>query len=910
MPKVIDFNGQRVEFPDNMSDDEISGVLRSQSAQEAPQAPQQTEDKESIGYALQHPGEAFSSLGNALLTGGAKWLLTDHSTGQTAAPQGAAKNWYAEQMANPETAHNAGVVSKDLPRAAAYAAAAFATEGLAIPAMEAAGFSSPLLASALSNAAGSMAGQKAAGEDLSLEKTAEDAALGVVIHTGGELAKKGINALRGILPESLGGISQVNKAAQAMPDYAQRVYQGGDEEAQQAFRAATTDETGNVMLNPSQVANPESSAGKRFIREEQRSRATGTASPYEQNIAQQNTGASFQRAVEGADTGADVQQTAQNMIADWRQKANDLYQTKKTRTQDVLDANNVKQIKLNTTKDVAQNHLSKDIELGKQNLTANTRNTLKAFQNSKIRTIDDLDMWKQTLGEKMSKAYADKETASYNALKEVRDSLRNEADTVIQSIDPNAGSLYKEADQYFAQGAGDFGNKSKINLLGTKENPVDVNNVFLGADSLKGRAQGEINTKDILSSVDDAVARGDIDPSYAQQMREGISNASRSQAFDYANMRQGFNTKTFANRLTQYAPQAEAAGATNVNEALRQAAETMQTQATVGGGMAEAAGATGAKATGAAFGAVHAGMPGAMAGQYAAGRVADIIPRLIDKVSGTAGRSKAMIDFVSIPENAEKIVRAIEAGGGRVETTTPEELTRLIGLFTRFGSQAAAQANQTEQSNPLPTMTQPAPAPTQEFNVIPEQHAQAAKEPESTQFDPSDTRLYRSFSAAETGGIKNRFIRTRAEEAGLSTAWGPAQLTTGTAERFYKKYPELFNEAQKDYMTRFIEQGRRMKEAPKDDPVFGYGKPGTMGDTPEDRKTYADVVRIMLHKMNADNNGDKEKTLREWRYGDKNADIDKRDPAYARKVRQAWKRFGTSQNVKTSTGKSWSNPAA
>lgn len=152
---------------------------------------------------------------------------------------------------------------------------------------------------------------------------------------------------------------------------------------------------------------------------------------------------------------------------------------------------------------------------------------------------------------------------------------------------------------------------------------------------------------------------------------------------------------------------------------------------------------------------------------------------------------------------------------------------------------------------------------------------------EGSTFEPKVTKLYKALAHAETGGLQDRFIRTKTAEAGTSTAYGAAQLTVTTAKDFYKRHSDIFTPDEKDYLHRFFEQGEQMKHAPKNDPVYGYGGSGTL-DGKADRKLYANVVRKMLNQMIKDNGGSLDKTVKQWR-GNNN------DHAYFTKVRDAYK---------------------
>ncbi|MCS5737401.1 hypothetical protein, partial [Herbiconiux daphne] len=108
------------------------------------------------------------------------------------------------------------------------------------------------------------------------KSTALNAVAGATLEKVGGAA---VDKVRNLLPESLGGFSQAQKAANVVnEDYLSRVLQGGNEEAQNTFRAATTDEAGNSILTPSQVFNTDQ--GAKFIRAEQRDLTRGTGSQY------------------------------------------------------------------------------------------------------------------------------------------------------------------------------------------------------------------------------------------------------------------------------------------------------------------------------------------------------------------------------------------------------------------------------------------------------------------------------------------------------------------------------------------------------------------------------------------------------------------------------------------------------
>lgn len=855
-----------------------------QSAQEAPQK----EDKESMSYALNHPVEAFGAFGNALVTGGAKWLLTDSDTGKTATPTGAARNWYAEQMANPETAHNAAVVAKEVPRAIAYGGAAALTEGAAVPLMEAAGFSSPLLATVASNAVGSMAGQGAAGEDLSLSQTAQDALTGVAFHALGGVAKKTATVASDYLPSWLGGKTMATKAAETVnPEHVERVLQGGDSEAQQIYKTATSNPDKTSMLNPSQVFNPTSPLGRSFIGQEQRDLATGTGSQYAQQLEGQRTGSAIEQAISDADTSADLQQAATNITDAFKARSNDLYETSKNSAQDILSGAGVSQLKLPETKSLAAQHLAKHAETG-VGLTPEARKTLSNFKKAKIPDISTLDNWKTTLSEKAQKAYRNGDYTSYKALNDVKNNLRNEADQTISGFNPEAGSLYRDADSYFSQMAGDFGKGSPLNKLANTENSVTAENVLLGGDSLAGRFQGIDNTIRTIGAVEKSLDNGNLDNTVLlDELKAGLGGAIRDRAYATATTGEHFSPTKFANKLNQYGIQSNLSGESNINHALSDAIETMRTKEIVGSSLADKLGNVTARGVGAGIGLVKAGPLGAATGQYLAGKAANAVPLLVDKVANTHLRSRAMIDFVSVPENAKRVADIIEARGSSIADTTPEAIKSIIRSIKKYGTQYAVSGNQPDQiASPTETQTQ-----NPVVSSVPEQQAQEAPTNEAkTQFSPGVTNLYHAISDVETGGESDPYVRTKAAEGGkASSAFGPAQITRDLMKDFYSNHADELTDSEKDYAKRFIEQGNKMLKAKPNDPVYGYGKSGEL-NTPEDRQLYDVVAQKILKSIVENNGGSFNKTVKSWR--------GKNDSAYRSRVRKAF--------VKN---QSWSNPA-
>lgn len=682
-----------------------------------------------------------------------------------------------------------------------------------------------------------------------------------------------VKGVRSLLPEGLGGLSQAEKAATvANPDYVNRVLQNGDTEAQQAFRTATTDETGQSILNPSQTLNAQ--AGKKFIAAEQRDLTRGANSQYAPNLEAQQSGEGITRAVNdlSPEGQTSLQEAAQGTTQAFKDRAKELYTNSKQGAQDILDSAPVKitELKFPDTKTIAATHLEDNAATGNIKLTGETRRTLSQFNKAKIDNIDSLDMWKRQLNEKAQKAYRGGDMTSYNALKDVSNSLKNEADSVINAINPQAGSLYKDADSFYSASVGDFGDKSVLGKLANNPNPDTAPNVLLRGQN------AQFNTNEVMSALQDAINRGDIPNAQAlsDQLKAGLGTATRNDALNAASTGENFSNTKFINSLNRTAPQAEAAGAGQVNNALADSIRTIRDRQAVpvtNNLIAQAAG----RATGGTIGAIVGGGPvGGLVGQEVGGRVTSAIQQgLLDRLAGTTKRGNEYVQYLSDPANAQKVSDILASRGANFDTASAKEVAGIIrNLTTPAISNALESEPAQAQDNPLPT--------------LPEQHAQAARvepEPEPAPTMPNKyddaIRFYKSIASAETGGLDNRFIRTKASEGAPSTAYGPAQITVTLADDFRSKHPDLFTKSEKEYLDRFSAQGHKMLKADPSDPIYGYGGTGDLTSA-QDQKLYARVAVKMLNKLREQNNGSYDKTLEAWRGNNK-------DKAYFAKVRNA-----------------------
>lgn len=708
------------------------------------------------------------------------------------------------------------------------------------------------------------------------------------------VGNKAVDTARRFLPENLGGYSQAQRAAEIVnPDYLNRVLQNGDVEAQQAFRTGTTDANGNSILNPSQVFNPEQ--GKSYIAAEQRNIAQGTNSPFAQRLEQQASGEGIQRAVENTVTPGDqstLQKAAQDITAAHKKQVNELYNTSKADAQAELTNANISQLKLPSTKQLAIQHLEDNAATGNIKLTPETRRTLKQFADdkNKIKSINDLDDWKRTLNEKRGKMIRSGDYESANALGEMVDSLRNEADSVIQSINPKAGSLYRDADRYFGETQADYGKKSILSNISNKANPDTAANVLLTGQN------GEFNTRQVI----DALQRGNIPQAQAlaEQLGQGIGESSRQYALDAATSGDNFSPTKFVNRLNQYEPQAQLANQisprneSGINQALADVVRAGRDRATVSTATRDNVINGLTRLAGGAAGHAVAGSGGAIVGQEAAARIATGLKSsgLLDKFTNKRGLE--YVNFLSDPTNAAKVDEVLRATTGEgFEGAAKKQVTTIIDNLKRSGivSGVNHMIGDDDYSNPygnMPHLQEPEPSPQPEPVAAPqpepepEQQAQAAKVDRFAGVSPQAINLYKAISGAETGGLENRFIRTKAAESGVSSAFGPAQITGNLASDFRKNHPDIFTDDELNYLDRFVEQANKFKKADPNDPKYGYGGTGDLGSK-EDQHLYAQVAAKMID-YKYKQTGSLDKTVNQWR-GNNN------DKAYFEKVKNNYR---------------------
>ncbi|MCS5736688.1 hypothetical protein, partial [Herbiconiux daphne] len=394
--------------------------------------------------------------------------------------------------------------------------------------------------------------------------------------------------------------------------------------------------------------------------------------------------------------------------------------------------------------------------------------------------------------------------------------------------------------------------------IANKENPDTAAKILLRGQN------ANFNTQQVMSALDDAIARGDIQG--AQQLsdtlKQGLGTATREDALRAASTGENFSNTKFINSLNRTATQAEAAGAAPVNQALADSIRAIRERATVPTTNNLVAQAAGRGIGGAAGFAVGGGPIGGLVGQEVGGRVTSAINQgLLDRLAGTTKRGNEYVNWLSDPANAKQVSDILASRGVDFDTASAKEVAGIIKTITTPTASNALTGNEApaEQPAALPVM-----------NAEPEQRAQAAKVQEPApaptmpnQYDDA-IRFYKSITDAETGGLDNRFIRTKASEGAPSTAYGPAQITVSLADDFRKRHSGIFTKSEQEYLDRFSEQGHKMLHADPNDPVYGYGGTGDL-TSKADQKLYARIAVKMLNQLKKEKGGSYDKTLEAWR---------------------------------------------
>ncbi|EEH7943828.1 hypothetical protein G3O90_004540 [Salmonella enterica] len=901
------FNGKTFNFPDDVSQEEALQFIDQQSGgSNAPTTPQEaTEPQAQPQSMLDQVGNTAAGMGR-ILAGGVAGLANAgigavNTVGQAVQTGVNAITGETEQYTPIAPAGYGDLDQYLMPRGKAENLGSdmltFAAGGELVAPLKAAtgaGFlartGTQLANNAVAGLAGSLSKHTSGNES---GDVLGEMALNSIVGAG--LEKAGGAFMRN-LPEFLGGLSKEQKAAVlANPEFINKVLQNGDESAQQAFRTATTDEAGNSILTPSQVFN--TGEGRKYIAAEQRDLTRGSDSAYQPRIDAQTSGDSLLRAVDEANPALyrgdnPLQTAAQDTTQAFKDRASQLYNESKTGAQAILDNAPVKitNLKMPETKAIADTHLADNAATGNIKLTADARRTLTQFNKAEIKSIDDLDVWKRTLGEKAQKARNSGDFESYRALTEVKNNLRNEADSVLTAIDPQAGSLYRDADNYYSVSVGDFGNKSVLGKISDVANPDTASKALLRGENAL------YNTKQVAAAISDAIDNGSLPQAQvlAQNLAQGLGSESRAEAARAATMGENFSPTKFINSLNKTAPQVEilnpysSIDESQVNNALADSIRALRERLTVpqtNSLLAQAAGRTAGGVAGAGIG----GPVGALVGQEVGGRVTNAINKgVLDRLFGTAKKGNKYIDYLSDPANAQKVAEILNSRGASFADATSNEVKGIIDnvqrnvirgeTFSLLHNALNPDQEQPEANPLLPTLpsTPATQAQSEPAAPEPEQQAQTAKLPK-IKGSRKAIELYKSIAGAETGGLENRFIRTKSSGSAPSSAWGPAQITY-TLAKDYLRHKELFTDQEYEYLQQLVDQGQKMLHADDSDPVYGYGGTGTLGDTAKDRRMYAQIAVTMFDHKLKDNNGSEDATVKQWRGAN--------DKRYFEKVRQ------------------------
>ncbi len=156
------------------------------------------------------------------------------------------------------------------------------------------------------------------------------------------------------------------------------------------------------------------------------------------------------------------------------------------------------------------------------------------------------------------------------------------------------------------------------------------------------------------------------------------------------------------------------------------------------------------------------------------------------------------------------------------------------GGYKRFGAfNKPAQASAPQQAPQRPMAVKPAPAKPQ---AAPQAQPVPMQQTAAYQFShPSIEKFLGGIAKAEHRGNKNidhtqydprLMIRTKAG-GGISSAYGPYQLTKGLVKGLVNNHPEKFAPI-KNFTDKFIQQGSAFLKAKNNDPQFGLGQEGTL----------------------------------------------------------------------------------
>ena len=524
--------------------------------------------------------------------------------------------------------------------------------------------------------------------------------------------------------------------------------------------------------------------------------------------------------------------------------------------QEALDAKKVTELHMKNTKQTVQDHLAENEN--SDILESKTKRVLSKLKDRKFNNLSDVNQVKQDLNNLKSWAYTNQHFKDYEVLSDVVSKLKGEADATVKHFAPDAMPAWEKADELHSSLAGDWGKKSKAGKLSANDNQELVENQLMG-----NSATARFNTQQTVDAMERLrnnpnftggdVLASDYSAAMGNTARQRAHELATKAAYEAESVRPGTGDATYYKKFNDLLSKSQAQ--MSIVDSLSNTSQQAINQS--------------------AIDAVNLANRG-----YQPGTVATAAKKALDRVPLVGGLSEMATDRIG------NLFHGMSESSKRkfLQNATPEEIEQMYQYS--IGNTINSDVAGTVGKVTAPTYTglqvseSNRPVETPEAYDVPQYAQTAKKQTEDVQeFEPKVTKLYKALAHAETGGLKNRFIRTKAAESGVSTAYGPAQITVSLMDDFYSRNKSIFNAKERDYIKRFSEQGHLMKKADSKDPVFGYGGVGTLGSA-EDRKLYAAVARKMLQKMIKDNGGSLDKTMHQWRGNDKDTNYFKKVSHY------------------------------
>lgn len=685
---------------------------------------------------------------------------------------------------------------------------------------------------------------------------AAGAGLGAGINAASKAGSKVASNVRALLPNASAEVRAKALAPRVSTDEVGRVLQNDDAAAQQVYKEAV----GTRI--PSQTYRQDGILNK-TLKNIESTAASRPNSVIAKAADEQVSGNTIRNASDNLNSTRPNIQESSNEVVDAIKAQNKLnYKTELNDLQDAANTANIKSFKLPESRKLAMSHVDADNAVGKVNLTTDARRTLNQFNQSKIPDIKTADKWKRTLNEKANKAYRAGDYEASNALKSVSNSLQTEIDSTLRSFDPNLSAGWKRADEYYKNSIGDFGDRSVLGKIASKENPDVAGNALVRGTNAR------YNAEQVTDAIGKQINDG-IQPQQARNFAEALGSEARNAALPKYGS--DFKPKAYAQRLdaldrqSQYASDlATKAGSTSpltesaANRALADAARTISNQPKADEGVISNI------LNGNLLNIVN---PKALA----VDSVKELATRALNRPLSNIMQREA--NFLSDPANAKLVQRELDR-----RALAPSTLTSDMALGSRagyLGNRVAGDQllDSTEGGGYVPPSTADSVKPVSTEEVQPK-----GKSGDSGYISKSNEALYNGIVHAETGGISNPWVRTGAPDkqaGGVSTAWGEAQITGTLMRDMLSRYPDMFTPEEKEYGQLFLDQADLMRDNP-DDGVFGYGKAGVLGSNEKWRQTYRDMARKIIEVLYKESGSDYDTFIKRWRGLD--------DPSYASRV--------------------------